>query len=182
MALAASNSLAVYQTPQVDGNTVLLQVPWYPSAQDEWCWAACAQMLGYFFSNQLTDQCEFANIGVPNKNCCGSPPDCNTPVALTVVGQLFAELGKPATYWPNPIEFEQIQSEITAGRPVQIGFQWSNQQNHVAVIAGVSQDSVGPMVYVNDPDPQYAYGWVYFCNLQQAYGLGSWQWTWTINP
>jgi hypothetical protein len=182
MALATFSPLAVYQTPQVDGNTVTLPVPWYPSAQLEWCWAACAQMLAYFFQNQLTDQCNFANLLFPGQDCCAAPAACDQPVDLSAVTKLFPAFGKSADFQPNPIEFEDIQTEITAGRPVQVGYQWSTQGNHVAVIAGVSEDNVGPLVYVNDPDPQFGNGWVYFSNLKVAYGHGTWQWTWMINP
>jgi Papain-like cysteine protease AvrRpt2 len=179
MPLASESPLAVYQTPQIDGNTVLLQIPWYPSAQEEWCWAACAQMLAYYFQNALTDQCTFAKLLFPGTDCCGAPAACDQPIDLSNVTALFPSFGKSATFLSAPIEFGDIQSEIAAGRPVQVGYQWSTQGNHVAVIAGVSEDNIGPLVYVNDPDPQFANGWVYYSNLKLAYGLGTWQWTWT---
>src|ERR1700733_769833 len=168
MPLSTSSPLVVYQAPESDGSTVLLQVPWYSSTEQEWCWAACAQMLAYFYENTVTDQCKFADLLFTGQDCCGSPTGCNQPVDLGDVTKLFQAFGKSANFQPSPIEFDLIQTEISAGRPVQVGYQWSNQGNHVAVIAGISEDSVGPMVYVNDPDPQFAYGWVYYSNLQLA--------------
>ena len=179
MPLASATPLAVYQTPTIDGNSAILQIPWYPSAQQEWCWAACAQMLAYYFKNVLTDQCKFANLLFAGQDCCGNPDSCDQPIDLNEVTALFPSFGKSATFLPYAIEFEDIQTEITAGRPVQVGYQWSTPGNHVAVIAGVSQDATGPLVYVNDPDPQFANGWVYYSNLKLAYGHGTWQWTWS---
>lgn len=181
MALSTPSPLSLYQTPEIDGNTVLLKVPWYPSDHQEWCWAACAQMLAYFFQGSLTDQCTFANLVFPGKDCCGSPSGCDQPIDLNDVTALFKSFDKSANFLSNPIRFEDIQAEISESRPVQVGYQWSDQTNHVAVIAGVSEDNVGPLVYVNDPDPQFANGWVYYSNLQLAYGHGTWQWTWTVN-
>jgi hypothetical protein len=182
MALSTSSPLPLYQTPEIDGNTILLKVPWYPSAELEWCWAASAQMLACFFQGSLTDQCKFANLLFSGQDCCASPSACNQPIDLNEVTKLFESFDKSATFLSNPIEFEDIQTEISAGRPVQVGYQWSDQSNHVAVIAGVSQDNVGSLVYVNDPDPQFGNGWVYYSNLRLAYGDGTWQWTWTVNP
>jgi hypothetical protein len=105
-------------------------------------------MLAYFFQNQLTDQCNFANLLFPGQDCCGSTAGSNQPVDLSEVTKLFPVFGKSANFLPNAIQFTDIQTEMSAGRPVQVGYQWSTEGNHVAVIAGVSEDNVGPLVYV----------------------------------
>ena len=180
MPLANATPLPLFQTPQIDGGTILLPVPWYPTPDglQEWCWAACAQMMAYYFQNTPTEQCTFANSVFPGLDCCNSPDACNLEINLDQVTALFGSFGKTATYVEGQIGPDEIQAEIAASRPVQVGFQWSTGDHHLVVIAGVSQDDRGLLVYVNDPDPQFAYGWVYYSNLQIAYGLGSWQWTW----
>ena len=179
MPLSDGAPLPVYQTPQIEGGTVLLQVPWYPFEQTEWCWAACAQMIAFFIQKNLKDQCSFASLVFPAAGCCDNPSACNKPLELPEATKLLKSIAPSTSFKPSPVDFEVIKGELVAGRPVQVGFTWTNGGSHVAVIAGVSEDNNGPVVYVNDPDPQIACGWVYFKNLQLAYGLGSWQWTWT---
>jgi len=175
----AATPLAVYQTPHIDGNTVIIDVPWYQSAYDEWCWAACAQMIAYYYQQTMTDQCILAKAAFPGIDCCQNPGSCNSPIDLAKVNQVFKSFGKSAPLISTQVEFEDIRTEILASRPVQVGFSFNDGNNHVAVVAGVSEDNVGQLVWVNDPDPNHSYsGWLYYSNLQLAYGFGSWQWTW----
>lgn len=178
MPLKAVSPLPVYQTSAIDGNTAFLKIPWYPSAQTEWCWAACAQMIAAFFQQTVTDQCTFAKLLFPDADCCNDPASCNSDVGIDKIKGLFNAFGKTSRFVPSTVPWEDLRTEILASRPVQVGLSWTGPGNHVAVVCGVSEDAVGPLVYVNDPDPGIAYGWVYYSNLELAYGHGSWQWSW----
>jgi hypothetical protein len=179
MPLAAA-PLPVYQTPQSAGNAPL-QIPWYPwdTGQNEWCWAACAQMLAFFFQNSVTQQCDFASKMLPGQDCCQDPGSCNTALDIIRIKELFSLFGKSEPPCiDHPVTFEQIQAEILAGRPVQVGYRWDDGNGHVAIVAGAGENDYGQFLYVNDPDPEFACGWCRFSDVQAAYGRGSWQWTW----
>jgi hypothetical protein len=136
-------------------------------------------MIAYYYQQTLTDQCVLAKVLFPGTDCCQDPGPCNYPIDLAKVKQVFRSFGRSAPFVSSQVDFGDLQAEILAGRPVQVGYSFNDGNNHVAVLAGVSQDNIGPLVWVNDPDPNHSYrGWVYYSNLQVAYGFGSWQWTW----
>ena len=174
----AQAPVAVYPGAPAAAKIAPLKIPWYPSKQNEWCWAACAQMVSYFFQHTLTDQCIFASKMFPGTDCCQNPSACNTPLPVSRVSEVFALFDKSATLVSRWVRFEDIEAQIANGHPVQVGYTWSNGNNHVAVVAGAAQNDYGQFLYINDPDPQFAYGWCAFANVLSAYGRGSWQWTW----
>lgn len=173
----ASPPLAVYAAPQSPAANKPLPIPWYGWDQNEWCWAACAQMLAYFFQHNKADQCTFATQ-MFGHDCCQNPSANNFPLAVSKITEVFPLFGKSAKLVPRWVEFAEIQTEIAGGHPVQIGFTWNNGNNHVAVVAGAAETDQGQLLYVNDPDPEFAYGWCKFTDVRAAYGRGSWQWTW----
>lgn len=174
-----SSPLPVYQTPS-DGSNTPLQIPWYPwdPGQNEWCWAACAQMLAAFYQNTLTQQCVFVSQMSSGQDVCDDPGDFNNALDISRITDLFPLFNKTGPYVDHALSFEQVQGEIQAGRPVEVGYQWGNGGAHVAIVAGAAENDSGQYLYVNDPDPQYACGWCLFSDVQSAYGNGTWQWTW----
>ncbi len=183
MALQAEQPAAIGVQPPQQGNYSVLPVPYYPSEESNWCWAACGQMIGALVQGTVTDQCNFAQAVSPNSNCCQDKDSCNFELDVTstdMVDKVFGVIGKTADFLPQPVSFLELQDQI-ANRllPVQVGFKWNDGDGHVAVVCGVSSQQDEPQVYVNDPI--YGAGWVDLNSLQSAYGLGgSWQWTWTL--
>jgi hypothetical protein len=176
----ASSPLALYSSPHAGATPTTLPVPYYRWEQDEWCWAACAQMLGDFFQHSLTEQCIFASKMFGN-DCCQTPADNNYPLDIDTIANVFPLFGRQATRTDNPKTFEQIQTEIAAGYPVEIGFLFDGGACHLVVIAGAAVTDQGQVLYINDPDPQFGYGWCKYNNAETAYGRGSWQWSWTVD-
>jgi hypothetical protein len=180
MALQTDTPLAIASAAPQQGGYQVLQVPYYPNDETEWCWAACSQMMGSLFLNKLIDQCTFAAAAFPTANCCQNRDACNVTLPTADMGQVFAVINKVPNYVPTCISFAELQEQIGEKQlPVQVGFQWNDGGGHVAVVCGVSDQGTDQQVYVNDP--VYGCGWIEFSNLQGAYGLGAWQWTWKMD-
>jgi len=176
-----SISLAANEIPGGDGDGGTQLVPPLPQVAqrvEEWCWAACAQMV----LNRLgvvVQQCDIVNRVFDQTICCATPDDeaCNQPVDPGDIVAVYQKCGHQAQLVTNPISFEDIQSEIlVGGRPVEVGMAWDGVGGHVAMVWGAKMGPQGPLLLVNDP--KYGSGSVYYTNLLRAYGLGSWQWTW----
>ena len=160
------------------GSHVVPPISQVPQRVEEWCWAACAQMvLNHFGAN--VQQCDVVNRQFGQTICCTTPDDqlCNQPVDPADIASVYEKFGHHAELIASAISFDGLQSEIAGGnRPVQVGLAWAGVGGHTAIVWGVGIASQGPVLLVNDP--KYGTGSVYYVNLVQAYGLGSWQWTW----
>ncbi len=100
----------------------------------EWCWAAVSTSIDHFFRPDSTHtQCDIAS-SVLNRNCCGgatssSSDACNMPQALNpVLGRFHLLAADPIL---KPLTFDQVRSEIDAGRPVCVLIKWLDNQNQI---------------------------------------------------
>src|SRR5262245_2582011 len=59
----------------------VLGVPYVSQTQNQWCWAAVAEMVARFLGNTTVSQCQLANVLHNQTNCCTSPGStkCNQP-------------------------------------------------------------------------------------------------------
>jgi hypothetical protein len=180
MALDAELPLPIAPGTAQQGDYQTLDVPFYPNEEPEWCWAACGQMMGSLLLGKLIDQCTFASTVFPNSNCCANKSACNTQLPIDGMSKVFALIGKKPDLVSSDISFAELQTEIGQKRlPVQVGFKWDGSGGgHVAVICGFSTQNNDQQVYINDPI--YGCGWIEFSNLKNAYGHGTWQWTWKL--
>jgi hypothetical protein len=155
----------------------LLQVPQVYQRVQKWCWAACLQMVGNFYGAPA-QQCEVVNKQFNSQFCCTTPdhPDCNQDLSVWKMSDAYKACGRSARMINTAVKFSYLVSEISSGRPVQVGLAWRGGGGHVALVSGTGSNTAGPLLYVNDP--KYGPGWVYYVNLLAAYGRGTWQWTW----
>jgi hypothetical protein len=153
-----------------------LPVPQIPQRAEEWCWAACVQMVLALHRVNL-QQCDVVGRQF-NQNCCATPddPPCNQPLSVWSIAAAYNSWQLGAELITSPVQFNYLLSEINAGRPVEVGFLWMGGGGHAALVRGAGMTSSGPVVLVNDP--KYGTGSVYYANLLSAYSLGSWQYTW----
>ncbi|MEL6412014.1 MAG: papain-like cysteine protease family protein [Pseudomonadota bacterium] len=119
--------------------------------QLNWCWAATTVGVSRFLNPVPTgtdnlEQGEVVNRRLNLTLCCVGPGDpvsseCNVQSGLTL--PLF-EAGLHQVTYANKLEFDEIKSEIDAGRPVCVRIVWELGfgQGHFAVIVG----------YIFDPD------------------------------
>jgi hypothetical protein len=134
------------------------------------------------FGNAAVQQTDVVNrfLGPPSPCIVPASDVCDQPAPIDKIAAIFAAWGVNSNYVDGTIPFSGAQpsltTEVDAQRPVEVGLSYSGGSGHVALVVGYAQDAVGPMLYVNDP--AYGPGFVYSANLVQAYGLGSWNWTW----
>jgi hypothetical protein len=140
--------------------------------QSNWCWAATATSVSHYFWRWSTwTQCRVANAELGHTDCCQSPvpSDCNVPWyldrALTRTRNFVSITG--------PVGFEQVRSEIDAGRPVGARIGWSGGGGHFMVIYGYSL--IGGGEYVDIDDPIYGKSHIRLSEFASNYqGSGSW--------
>lgn len=160
-----------------------------PQQQDAWCYAACAEMVvTHLQPLALTSQCEIAGIA-KDTPCCSPTPAICTRSGCTIeqVGQLLK--GFDITYeGANPgvelddavsrILLDEVESEIAAGRPIQVVIDWlvgEGQSSHAVLIVGVH----GNDIYVIDPIRGINYnGWQPYDSVKFGFGQGRWARTW----
>ena len=160
-----------------------LNVPHIYQEQKNWCWAACAGMVLHYYNSAGVAQCRFANQALGQSSCCQFPNSsiCDLPLQDLQITQLFTAYGLKTSYSAKSVGFGTLVSEINSGRPVEVAFSWNGGGGHVALVVETSIINNRQVVRVNDP--KNGAGGVYYSDLQNAYGLGKWDATWTsIQP
>ncbi len=153
---------------------VLKQLPFnmQMQTQSNWCWAATATSVSHYFWRWSTwTQCRVANAELGQTDCCQNPvpAHCNVPWyldrALTRTRNFVSITG--------PVGFEQVRSEINAGRPVGARIGWSGGGGHFMVIYGYS--TIGGGEFFDIDDPIYGKSHIPVSEFSSSYqGTGSW--------
>ncbi|OGX85080.1 hypothetical protein BEN47_15290 [Hymenobacter lapidarius] len=164
------------------GNGILrvaaLNVPMIMQEQSNWCWAACADMLLYYYGNPGVTQCQLANWAFGQTACCQIPSStiCNQPLPDARISQLLTAYGLRSSYSTRAEGFGTLVLEIGAGRPVEVGLAWRSGGGHVVLVVDAIGLSGRQVVRVNDP--AVGSGGMNYSDLQTAYGQGVWDATW----
>ena len=178
-----------------------LGVPRRRQRQDDWCWAACVDMVLHYYGLREVEQCEIVGHKIKRADCCDDPrnEEFSVPCAPKFMRGVWASWGFDArSHLPRKgrlgwISEAALKRELDAGRPVEIGLSWSNGGGHAVVVRGWREGRGRTYFYVNDPwnwagDPRDEFfaegvGQVSYQELRTAYGMGRWKWTWTgISP
>lgn len=149
----------------------LLALPYVQQEQNNWCWAACCQMLLRHFGKPALDQCQIAEREF-HGSCCQNPAS-----ATCDAGQW------PETAYPSHgIQLNRIEGilsdgglrgEIDAGRPVEVYYVWQGGLSaHVALVTGYYSNGD---FEVFDPARTFGRGRRAYDRIVAAYGLGQWR-------
>lgn len=142
--------------------------------QSQWCWAATSASVSIFYNNGSTwTQCRVAQQ-ILGSDCCGSPGPCNKPWylndALTVTNNFVAI--------SNPLTFQQVVAELSAGRVVGARVGWYGGGGHFMVIYGYN--TINGVNYYNIDDPIYGKSQITESGFLNAYqGAGGWTHSYT---
>jgi Papain-like cysteine protease AvrRpt2 len=157
--------------------------------RDEWCWAACAEVVLRFLGSPIA-MCEVAGRKLGRNDCCPSSEVCDVGLDVGEVDVAFDRAGLAANRF-GALTFEQVRAQIegapalgTAGlqlprRPVVAGIAWATSGGHLIVISGWRV--VGSKHFVKVNDPIYTSGDILFEDLESHYGPnnnGRWAHTW----
>jgi hypothetical protein len=130
--------------------------PMEKQQEPDWCWAAVAVSVEYYFDPQSTwTQAALAQAVLEQRRQIPAGTDCSKggcdipwylSDALTAVGKLRATL-------PGRIlSYQEIQQELIADRPVCARISWQGGGAHFVVISGYGFSPGGiPQLYVSDP-------------------------------
>jgi hypothetical protein len=126
----------------------LLSVPYIPQQTQVWCWAATSEMIFRYYGINAS-QCQLVSVYV-GRACCVSDPFCLVAASSmpTIAQGLGIVGGIRASYVPRPLTFDEVAAEITAGRPVMVGYHGSFS-GHVVLITGFDRRT--SIVHILDP-------------------------------
>ena len=153
-----------------------------PQSATNWCWAACAEVVILHAKSHAVAQCQFADWLLPHARCCAATPPsstCDKPCAASKIAPLYRHWGlSGATGNSVSVLFHGVQSEINAGRPIQVSFQYGSGCGHAVVVIGWQTASSGDTVDVLD-SAHLGRGSVLYNDLYTAFGMGGiWDWSW----
>lgn len=117
-------------------------------SQSNWCWAACAAMVGnYYYGLGQFTQCSVAgHFFTPVDGCCASPCDCNFVFYLDRA--LSAVDSFDGMTWRT--SFQELKSRIDADQPVGTRVQWKGGGGHFMLVTGYIIRT-GEMISLLDP-------------------------------
>jgi hypothetical protein len=196
--VAASEAVAVRAAGEAAGpGGRKLGVPRRRQGQDNWCWAACVDMVLHFYDLPGVKQCEIVGRKIKRADCCDDPKsdEFSAPCAPKFMRGVWLAWGLAArSHLPRKgrlgwITEAALKRELDEGRPVEVGMRWASGGGHAVVVRGWRAARGGAFYYVNDPwnwaDGARAklfdegVGQVSYRELRTAYGMGRWRWTWT---
>jgi hypothetical protein len=146
--------------------------------QDNWCWAATSDGVSHYYdSSSGWTQCAIANSDLGRTDCCGSGANgaCNV---YGYLNQALATVGHFDRMAEQVADFQAVDGEIDAKRPLGVRVAWSGGGAHFVAIGGYRER---PEQYVHVEDPWYGPSDVAYATLKSGYqGSGSWTHTyWT---
>lgn len=152
----------------VEAAAVRLPVPYHNQLQDNWCWAACCQMLLGFFGRADVPQCRMASAQF-SLDCCVArcPDDCDVGCfPHDAYGRYAIEVGDLV----DRTDRADLDGELDAGRPIEVYFVRSdNESAHVALVVGRNGNGTYEV-----HDPYYGTGPRTFDRIRHFYGRGRW--------
>ena len=157
------------------GHTVK-EVNFVRQKRDVWCWAACAQMALQRFDSTVTQESLASKLFGPDCSAVPLPSACDSPCNLDDFPAIYSPFRNPDLH-VNPISSGNLQDEINADQPVQVGFTSSDFTGHVALVIAWSSEASGILFTYLDPKLGEVHGSLQ--DVRTGNPFGSWQYTWT---
>ena len=153
--------------------------------KDNWCWAACAEMVLKFLG-QPKRKCEVAqdHLQIPDANCCDFQDNevCDVGVEIDDITDVYnVDSNVTAQHLGHALSFAKVQEQIIGQqKPVQVHISWGvDNGSHVILIDACHK--IGNVRYVEIKDPLYGSADIRFSDLwsyQRGGGTGQWVGTW----
>lgn len=149
--------------------------------QANWCWSAVSVSIKLFFSPGTSiTQCDQANRQLSQTTCCGTggADVCNVTWYLY---RALSGLGNLAAAIISIIPFDDLVTQIRAGRPVGCRIVWLGGGAHFVAIDGCDPASPNQLITVKDPiSGTSVLAYDTFATSYQ--GVGSWAETCLTKP
>lgn len=128
----------------------------YAQLASNWCWLACAQMVGDTPPRKLAlKQCTLAEQYIAGAaNCCViASPTCNQGGSSSSISTLYTSNGISNKPISGGISEAALRQSLNSGRLVQVGWR-ATRMGHVALVIRTYTNASGSTGYViNDPWP-----------------------------
>ncbi len=136
----------------------LVGVPEIEQEKSNWCWAASMQAVLEVYGTNVT-QCQEANWLFGHNDCCNAG-NCNWATSGQQQQDVLDHWGLTSTLIQNTLTWNQLKTEIDAGRPINIGFSWCGGGGHSLNIYGFSEVDGTPVKHnVGYMDPWFGEGY-----------------------
>lgn len=146
--------------------------------QDNWCWAACMEMV----VGPSHRQCVMANnaFEIEDGKCCvsGHSPECDRPLKVKKITSEWGRYGQTADFSQAPLTEEQTVQALDGGNPIEIGLLWNGGGGHAVLLVGYSKEDEDLLFTVYDPLEGVFVG--PHDEVVSAFGSGKWTWSWVI--
>ncbi|MFI7100278.1 papain-like cysteine protease family protein [Streptomyces sp. NPDC050161] len=132
-----------------------LDISMQAQENSNWCWAGSGNTIAAWYGKNYS-QNQFCNAAFQRQQNGDCPNDQAT---LGNVQNAFDWMGiNPGNYVSGYLNYNTVQGEINAKRPVETRIQWSSGGGHMHVIYGY--DTANNWVYWGDPWPSNSrYNW-----------------------
>jgi len=177
---------------QVGGDPVpvkVLPIVRKPQGAENWCWAACAQMVVKHLNQADVEQYDVVNKLLGRSDCdvganAVDRSKCNKTCTVADLPRVYEPYHIKCDHNPGnvaQIDMQGVVTEIKAERPVEVGLFWTDSSGnviggHVVLVVGYGHDD---WLYVHDTRLGFdSQPYVRYSYLQTAYGLGKWAHTW----
>ena len=139
--------------------------------QSQWCWAATAKSVSYFYSRLSTwTQCKIAGDEL-TKSCCNNP----LPVGCDEQWYLDRALARTNNFTAitGTVSWQEIDSQLKKGIVLCARVEWHGGGGHFMVIHGTSSNGITKYLHIDDPIHGKSVP-AYDKFLNDYLGLGSW--------
>ena len=152
--------------------------------EDQWCTAACGEMIAAYLGISHVRQCDIVNrYNNGGPDACADPDAADVGCAYMFVEAVYRSFGIGCSFVGNgPLSPNQVESEINSSRPIVTLLQYyegpgaaSVVAYHVVVLSGIA---AGGSIYVIDPFQGQGEGYRPYQSLVSAGGQGHWLGSW----
>ncbi|NUM33971.1 MAG: C39 family peptidase [Candidatus Brocadiae bacterium] len=135
-----------------------LNVPQCYQEKTQWCWAGCTQATLSYYGKSVSQSTIAQHGSHGENNWIWLWGQSENPYRSSIQN-LLAIWKIPSSAVSSALSQSQVQSEINAGRPVQIRWGWDSGGGHFVLCKGIN----GSTLYVMDPwsgPTVNSYSWV----------------------
>jgi len=160
----------------IDAAVYRLNVTKYTQEKSQWCWAACAKMMGAYHGYNYSQN-------TICKKAWGKVVD--ESLTLTATTRVLKFTTKKNVKRSGVLSYKSFVTDMKGKRPRVLRMSWISGKGHLYVVAG-TKDASGPVqnaLYLIDPEPGKASGYFSYSALKNgttlASGTGKYTNTWS---
>ncbi len=166
-------------TASVNAATYNLNVTKYSQEYANWCWVACAKMIGNYYGSSYSQStiCTYVKGGAVNDTA-----------TLDEITSAIKFASNKTVFQGGTVIFDAFVMSIKNSKPSVLRMAWDSGGGHVYVVSGVQEES-GPALaclYLIDPFAGTSSALISYSKLINgttlSSGTGKYSHTWTVNP